>query len=414
MAKHFITLVVLILITACSPTSNKNSTEQFQQAGNEAEAYPQTQEPFVATPTITPYYGLDQGLLEPKNGVYFGTNINLGVDSIADFNKRLGYNAALFVQFLPFPLDAQSSRYMDQFMKEVGEQNAIALLTLEPRDGLEAVTTEAVYDLATRLSSYNLQGVPIIVRFGHEMNGSWYPWGQQPSLYVQKFQLMANAIHRNAHLTAMIWAPNYGGGYPFSGGAYEIKPSDPDFGLLDINEDNILNEEDDMYAPYYPGDEYVDWVGLSIYHWGNKYPWGENEVPETNKFYEMITGNYNGLNGDERSLPDFYNDFVIKHSKPMAITETAALYNTSEAGDNEIEIKTNWINQVFSPEIFQEFPRRKMINWFDVRKNEVEISDANVDWSVTFTPDIRNIFVNSLPMDLLIFSEEIDLPPLNP
>ncbi len=410
MIKKLIILSLLIFITACNPILNMNSNEIVQTPELDTEIVSPTQETILSETNITFYPSTDHALLEPKNGVYFGVYIDLGEDGIADFNKRLGYNAAIFVQFLPFPFDSQSLQYLDQFMQEVGELNAIALLTLEPRDGLKSVTPAVVDDLTTRLANFNQQGVPIIVRFAHEMNGSWYPWGQQPSLYIEKFQLIANALHQNTSLTAMVWAPNYGGGYPFSGGEYEVKSSDPDFQLLDTNGDNILNQEDDMYAPYYPGDVHVDWVGISIYHWGSKYPWGENEIPESLKFLEMLTGKYNGLNGDERSLPDFYNDFVIEHDKPMAITETAALYNTLEVGADELIIKSIWINQVFGPETFQQFPRIKMINWFDVIKNEAEIGGSHIDWSVTFKSEIRDAFFESLPIDILIFADDIILP----
>ena len=63
---------------------------------------------------------------------------------------------------------------------------------------------------------------------------------------------------------------------------------------------------DDSYAPYYPGDDAVDWVGMSLYHWGATYPWGENELPEANKFTDQLTGTYVGANGDDSLLPDFY------------------------------------------------------------------------------------------------------------
>lgn len=48
--------------------------------------------------------------------------------------------------------------------------------------------------------------------------------------------------------------------------------------------------QDDAYAPYYPGDEAVDWVGMPLYHWGSRYPWGENELPEPNKLAEQLLG----------------------------------------------------------------------------------------------------------------------------
>ena len=68
--------------------------------------------------------------------------------------------------------------------------------------------------------------------------------------------------------------------------------------------------EDDPYAPYYPGDDAVDWVGMSLYHWGSAYPWGENEIPEAGKLLAQVTGEYDGLNGDERAVPDFYGTYA--------------------------------------------------------------------------------------------------------
>jgi len=376
----------------------------------EEEQYAMTQEAIalMPNPTITPYPRKNQSFLEPIKGVYFGANVDWGVDTPRDFNRRLGSKAAVFVQFLKFPLDEQASQYLDLFLLEVGQQGAIAFLTFEPTSGLDTVTEETAHDLAARLSHYNLQGIPIFVLFAHEMNGTWYKWSSQPSLYKEKYRMVADYIHRVALRTAMVWAPNYGGGYPFSGGLYEVKPDDPDFDLLDTNGDGRLSMADDMYSPYYPGDDYVDWVGFTIYHWGSNYPWGENEVPEHGKFVSMITGNYDGFNGDHREVLDFYNEFSIRHNKPMAITETGAFFNTEvSSGDSEFAIKHAWWNQVYSAQIFQSFPRIKMINWFDIRKNESEVRGSFVDWSLTYSPLILDAFLLDLPYENMIFADEI-------
>lgn len=37
-----------------------------------------------------------------------------------------------------------------------------------------------------------------------------------------------------------------------------------DIALLDTNRNGILDAADDAFAPYYPGDAYVDWIGLSL------------------------------------------------------------------------------------------------------------------------------------------------------
>ncbi len=65
------------------------------------------------------------------------------------------------------------------------------------------------------------------------MNGSRFAWGQQPTAYVDAFRRVAAALHARAPGSATMWAPNYGGGYPFAGGRYK-QPAD---GLLDTDGD---------------------------------------------------------------------------------------------------------------------------------------------------------------------------------
>lgn len=37
---------------------------------------------------------------------------------------------------------------------------------------------------------------------------------------------------------------------------------------MDTNSDGKVDMWDDMYTPFYPGDDWVDWVGMSIFHFG--------------------------------------------------------------------------------------------------------------------------------------------------
>jgi len=76
-------------------------------------------------------------------------------------------------------------------------------------------------------------GIPVFLRFGGEMNGNWVPWGLQPELYIKKFKLVHDIMAEEAPNVAMVWAPNF---YPW-----------------------------DNMTQYYPGDAYVDWVGVSCY-----------------------------------------------------------------------------------------------------------------------------------------------------
>jgi beta-mannanase len=140
-------------------------------------------------------------------------------------------------------------------------------LTLDPErsSAADAVTDQVAADLAARLDGYNRRGVPVVVRFGEEMNGDRYSWVQQPPAYVAAFRRVAAAVHAGAPGSATVWAPAYGGGYPFS----PVATGDTDVldtGVLDTGGDGQVTGLDDPYAPYWPGEDAVDWAGLSPFH----------------------------------------------------------------------------------------------------------------------------------------------------
>jgi hypothetical protein len=230
------------------------------------------------------------------------------------------------------------------------------------------------------------------------MNGSWYEWGQQPTAYKAAFRTVADSVHHNAPGSATMWAPNYGGGYPFAGGLFGAAPGSEDFAALDTNHDGTLTMADDSYAPYYPGDDAVDWVGMSLYHWGSTYPWGANVLPEKGKFLQQLTGSYNGAGGNDVDVPDFYTEYGAGRHKPVAIPETAALYSPSAAGTgaNELDLKSAWWKQLVDPTIPQAYPQLKMINWFEWNKTEVEVK-GTVDWRAAGSPGIRDAYLQALP-----------------
>ncbi len=339
---------------------------------------------------------LPRAALAPESGALFGVNLDWHNKSLADFAKDLGQKPAVSVSFTGFPLTTKDEDDLRRAVEQIRADGQMMLLTLEPHNGLATITEETAAALAKDLAEFNDDGVPVIVRFAHEMNGSWYAWSQQPQAYKEAFQTLANAVHSTAPGSAMMWAPNYGGGYPFAGGQFEAKPGTPEFAALDTNGDSALTMDDDSYAPYYPGDDAVDWVGMSLYHWGNTYPWGENELPEPRKFADQLTGNYRGANGDDSLLPDFYGVYGTQRGKPVAIPETAALFAPSAGGESEAAIKEAWWSQLFSPGTHQQFPQLKMINWFEWDKEEVEVK-GRVDWTVTNAPGIRDSFTAALP-----------------
>ncbi|MFI5493745.1 glycoside hydrolase family 26 protein [Actinoplanes sp. NPDC051859] len=101
---------------------------------------------------------------------------------------------------------------------------------------------EIIKRAARRLKSV---GRPLLLRWGWEMNGDWYAWspaknGKDPAGYVQSWRRL-HGIFADEGVTnvAWVWSPNWN--------------SSP---VADWN----------TYAALYPGDKYVDWVGVSGYN----------------------------------------------------------------------------------------------------------------------------------------------------
>lgn len=63
---------------------------------------------------------------------------------------------------------------------------------------------------------------------------SRYPYGKQAATYISEYRKLAEMIHKKAPLTNMMWSPNF---------CYDDEDSER----------------------YYPGDEFVDMTGLSLY-----------------------------------------------------------------------------------------------------------------------------------------------------
>jgi hypothetical protein len=329
----------------------------------------------------------------PESGLYIGAILLEGQTTIAKFNSDTGANHAIFGEFLTFPdvLTATNDehRKIKNFINACKAARAIPMLTLESPGGLNSYTTEQVTAFADMLYGFD---VSLLLRWNHEMNGSWYAWGQQPTLYISRYREFADVVHKRAPNVAMLWTPNQGWGYPWVGGAHSISAASPDFLLLDTNGDGALTEADDPYGPYYPGDQYVDWVGHSFYHWTSDAVRGKNQIP-----YDTKWGQANGITN---AISNFHDIFAVGHNKPMIVAETAALFDpldTKGGGDNEADIKKMWIRQVYNlvdtknPTIPASFPRLRAIVWFNELKYESEVN-GNVDWRLNSNPDVVNYY----------------------
>ncbi len=330
---------------------------------------------------------------EPLVGVLLGVNLQTESTTLEQFEANLGKRVYSATVFVSYPVSESGFAPALALADSLASRKGILVLTVEPFGGLASVNDTDTTSLAGRIAAVQAKGVGVIVRFAHEMNGAWYPWGQKPALYRDVFRRTVSVVRATAPKTAFVWAPNHASGYPFIG-PHAALPGSPDYLAMDTNGDGVVTQIDNPYEPFYPGDDVVDWVGMSLYHYGREFPFGENEVPLLRSFSDRLLGR-------NPETTNFYGNYCDAKGKPLMLAETSALYNTEVGGESEVNIKLPWLAQVFhlgddddnGINVAVNFPKLKMVNWFEHLKSEAEAAGDMVDWRVTANATVRAKFL---------------------
>jgi hypothetical protein len=129
----------------------------------------------------------------------------------------------------------------------------------------------------------------------------------------------------------------------------------------------------------------------------------ENMLPRSGTFEALIRGVETRSEGAQK--PDFYATYADGHAKPMAIIETAILYDPSgpASGPSERALKTTWFQQVSSPSTRNDFPRIGMLNWFEWRKVEPDVGRV-IDWRLAADPALAKSLLDGVPAGWLRFA----------
>ncbi len=158
-------------------------------------------------------------------------------------------------------------------------------------------------------------GAPVLFRLGNEMNGDWCVYSSHhtskdtdifKAFYLYIYQIFEEA---GANNVIWVWNPN---GKPF-----------PDF---------KWNDE----LCYYPGDNYVDVIGMTSYNTGTYY---ESETwMEFDQMYDSL-----------------YRKYAEQYEKPLMITE----FSSSSVGGSKEEWVANMFRNIYK------YDRIKVAVWWD-------------------------------------------------
>jgi hypothetical protein len=244
-----------------------------------------------------------QPLTEYENLVDYSFPILLNYSSFENAYKHPDLDQRLDVAYkngrtLELTLQTPETQYP-------GENNAVYAV-------LNGGYDEFLKDYAETVAAF---GHPVLFRLGNEMNGDWCPYAgyntsRDPRIFVEFYRYVYGFFERaGARNVIWVWNPN---GKSF-----------PDFTWNDA-------------LMYYPGDAYVDVVGLTAYNTGDYYP------GETWKSFAELYDN-------------IYYNYVEKYDKPLMITEFASAVS---GGD-----KNAWVSDMFAH--IRYYDKIKVAVWWD-------------------------------------------------
>lgn len=361
-----------------------------------AVAAPPSAADVLATTAPAPPTTSDQamaGLARTGGPIAWGVTLDPETDNAAALADRLGAPAAVYAKSAQYPLDDTEKLYLRQFLDQVAGEQAVASLSVYPRTEMAAIDPAAAQDLAEFLAGEaDRVGVPVLLAFAPEMNAPWRNWGQDPAAFRQSFRSVADAVHAAAPSVRMVWEPAHGSDYPFRSAAGMAGLAPSVVAELDTNGDGVVDHTDDPYLPYYPGDDVVDWVGLSLSSGNPDDVLSDNSVPPPGSFAADLAGSPatgatatagaagTGVPADAGG--GFYQRFVQPRGTPMLV-DTAVRYVPERGGADELDVKRAWWNQTFGPATAAAFPELRLVVW-----REFTAGNGQTDFRVTHTEQL--------------------------
>lgn len=247
-------------------------------------------------------------------------------------------------------------------IQTIADMGVMPYVRLMPRSSLDQFKVEKKFTLDNIINgdfdnelkkwakNAKQHNIPIIIDFAVEMNGDWFSWSG-------KFN-GAGTKDAYGDLNYYDGPEKYRDAYRHIIDIFRAKNVNNVTWFFHPNVNSSPNEEWNHPKHYYPGDEYIDWIGISIY--GLMYP--EGEYWDT--FEEVLKENYMQIRD-------------ISSTKPLSILEIAV------TDHHPLGKKDKWLKDTFKIILSQKYLNFKAINyWHESWDNEGVIASLKIDSSI--------------------------------
>jgi mannan endo-1,4-beta-mannosidase len=135
--------------------------------------------------------------------------------------------------------------FQTSFAATVAKHGEVPLVQMDPGHASVGAIAAGQYDayLISYAKSVRAYRMPVILGFGHEMNGTWYSWGYRhtsPVTFVAAWRHIVDIFRAyGARNVTWMWTVN----------------------IIKTKNGEIPNP-----APWWPGSSYVTWVGIDAYY----------------------------------------------------------------------------------------------------------------------------------------------------
>ena len=257
-------------------------------------------------------------------GLYKGENV--GAKEIDKVRALYGSSPCLVLSFYDSTWLPSS-----EYLLSLREEGVVPVVTIEPWTAATGVSftpnDDYISKLAEALNEYNAE---VYIRYAHEMNGNWYPWGGDPKRYVASYISFHDALSSLLRNNNVKW-------------------------IWSVNNESVPDTAKNNVLLYYPGDKYVDAVGIDGYL--REPSWIKRAYLSAREIF-LRRGTFSYLFGSTITE-------LKKIDKPILITETAIASNDDFKG---AAIKS------FFKDLENDYPYISNFIWFDVNKE--------ADWRV--------------------------------